>query len=701
MAEYYLKNETGSTLTIDDLGIVIDDGQSTTIDENDFDGFLTPDLINSLNTLDFSDPSFPDGLVLSTTDVGDSSGDFPRKIAIERLTLKSKWKPKVDTFANLPLIGNEQSDVRLVEDEGILYYWVGPPTSEWRQLTSTFSLSVGEYWSTVLGEYIEKLIFVQQEDDVFIDADNNTAYIGPPDAPQPLTGQSLILSQSQYTGRLSQSNLNYKSGDGPGDLVNYIINTDYSSLTITTPTGDYADYGDKGLVSININGNTVARIDLEVNFDEGLRDGVQNLSAYNTQGDGDPISSGVVGFTSGYSGQGEVELTAVEKYNNFKFFQRWAIEIRITDMTALRQGWNSIEVVHEDLTNYGGTQTSNTLDIFYDTDTGSDPSITGINIEENVAVNRWLSGVKYYDQGSTWQLDFSVVDGFDNVYHSSNAPVVVSDWPGMSDTPVEYTHSTVTGVSNPPDIGETMAVNDFNITQSSNQMSSNARADIAPRDPYGTYTVSQTPSNNYLIYSYPPASTPLKEYFRDENYRLLAGNYDTIPESITGQWDSTQSLDTYDDGNGLQLYMDDLVFPTIDFTNYFPSGNPDYSVLASETNKTYYRAFQDTSLTRSSGILRMTGITKQMLYNQQIKVWIKAPTQTGWLALHKDYNYATFTGVDEDGCWIDRDIQSNSDFRFTLDTTRTENSGYMIIVRVEYPDNTAPQISHMEITNWG
>lgn len=701
MAEYYLKNPTTGTIAIDDLGFVIDAGQSITIDQNDFDGYLTSDLINSLNTLESTDVNYPDGLILSETDIGDDSGDFTKEIAIERLTLKSKWKPKVDTFANLPLVGNEQSDVRLVEDEAILYYWDGPPVSEWKQLTSTFSLSVGEYNSSVLGEYIEKLIFVQEEDDVYIDGDNNTAYIGPPDAPKSIAGQSLILNQSLYTGKLSQSNLNYKVGDGPGSLVNYILNTDYTSLQITSPGSEYANYGDKGLVVVYFNGSAVATIDLEANFDEAFRSSSQNLSNYNVQGSGDPISAGVVDFTGSVSGQGQAELLAVERYNNFDFFQRWQIRITISDMSMLRQGWNKFEVSHEDIDNYGGTQVSTPLDIFYDNDTGSDPHISGINIEEDTTVLKWLSGVKFYNQNSTWLLDFSVVDGFDNVYHSSDAPVVVENWPGMSSTPITYDNLSVTGVSNPPDIGETMAVNNLTITQQANQLSENARLDIVPRDPYGSYTVEQTPSNNYLIDSYPSASTPLREYFRDENYRLPADTYDTIPTAITAQWDSTQSLVSYDDTLGLQVYMDKLTFPQIDFTNYMPSGNPDYSVLATSTNRTYYRAFKDTSLTRSSGILRMTGITKQMLYNQQIKVWIKAPTQTGWLALHKDYNYATFTGVDDDGCWIDRDIQSNFDFKFTLDSFRTEDSGYMIVVKVEYPDNSAPEITHMEITNWG
>ena len=701
MAEYYLKNQTTSAIEVSDLGLVIEAGQSITIDQNDFDGYLTTDLINSLNTLPSSDTNYPDGLILSDTDIGDSSGDFTREIAIERLTLKSKWKPGVNSFADLPLVGNEESDVRLVRDEGILYYWIGPPTSEWKQLTSTFSLSVGEYWSSVLGEYIEKLIFVQQEDDVYIDGGNNTAYIGPPDRPLGLNGQNLDLDQTLYTGRLSQSNVNYKTGDGPGSSVNYILSPNTTTLTFRTPGGDKADYGDKGIITLYHNDTAVVSIDLAANFDEANRSTSQVITDYDTQGSGDPITDGIAPFVGSFVGFGNMRVITVEQYNNFLYYQRWQVEVEITDMSMLRQGYNSFYIEHSGLIDYGGTQQSNTLDIFYDTDTGSDPAISGVLIGEDTPVFRWLSGVKFYDDGSTWDLDLSAQNAFNNVYHDSEAPVVLSGWPGLPTTPITINNASVSGVSNPPDLLETMAITNYDIVQQPNQMSEDARVDITPRDPYGSYTVAQTNSNNYLIYSYPPASTPLKEYFRDENYRLLDGQYDTIPGSITGQWDSTLSLETYDGGNGLQVYMDELVFPTIDFTTFMPAGNPDYSILAGSVNRIYVRAFQDTSITRASGILRMTGITKQQLYNRDIRVWIKVPTQTGWLDLTRDYNYATFTGADGDGCWINRDIQTNSDFNFTLDQFRTGDGGYMIIVKVQYPDASSPVISHMEITNWG
>ena len=158
-------------------------------------------------------------------------------------------------------------------------------------------------------------------------------------------------------------------------------------------------------------------------------------------------------------------------------------------------------------------------------------------------------------------------------------------WPGMSTTDLPYTDLSVTGISSPPDIDEIMTVTNWPLTQASDQMSLNARLAVIPRDPYGAYMQQSSASNNIMVYSFNNYSTPLKEYFRDEDYRLLHRDYDIIPADIVAQWDSTQSLDTYDTGNQLQVFMDELIFPHDDFTNTYPSGNTNYSSLGSETNK--------------------------------------------------------------------------------------------------------------------
>jgi len=687
MAELFLKNSTGALIEIIDLGLVIDDGQSVPIDENDFDGYLTSDMIAALADIPAN------GLILSTTDIGNTAGDLPAIIAQERITLKSHWKPMRADFASLPLTGNEPEDVRLVEAEGVLYTW-DQSGAQWSPITSTFSLTVSDIDEENVGTNISNLTFVQTEDGVYIDQTNNTAYIGPPNPPLTLDSRSLVVTNTTlYSGGLSQSNINYKNA--AGEVVNYVIND--AIFTVSIPTDvDSCNFGDEGVISFVLNGNPIASADLGVNFQELNRDTTQDMNNYDIQGSGDSMTNGRVDFTGTAAGKGYMQIESVSKYNNFKYYQKWQAKVEITDATLLRQGYNALEIKHTGITPVQG---SNVLDIFYDIDAGANPSVSVPTVTEDTPLYKYLSGVHFYGAGSTWDVDVSGIDLFDNAYHSSESPIVLSGWPGMTTTAIRYDDATVGGVADPPDIGNSMSISNWNLEQQSGAMGTGSQLTVTPRDSYGTYTPVISAANNTMIFSYGTESTNIMEYFRDEEYRLLDNAYDTIPGSFTGIWDSTQSLDTYDDGNGLQVYMDELYFPTEDFTDDLPVG-PDYTVIAAETNKTYYRAFYHNGISHSSGKLKIEGITKTQLYDRNIRVWIKAPSQTGWLDLTRDYNYPDFNGDDDDACWVNRAGQTNDEFEFSLGMFGTQSSGWMIIVKIEYPNALAPRIQTLGVTNW-
>ena len=708
----YLKNSTVSEIAVDDLGIIVSPGSSITFDENDIDGYLTPGMIAALGT------NAANGLILSTTDIGNTTGDLTKATAIERLTLNNNWKPGRANFAALPLDGNTDGDLRLTLDTNIVYRW-SQSTVAWVQTTNTYSLTVGEYDGDPMGNDVDKIIFVNAEDSVFIDAAdpaNKIAYIGPPTQPVGFNGANLSISGTTlYSGGLSDGNYNYNSVAGQimGSIVSYVINDGIFKLTTpTTSTG--CNYGDRGILQVWLNDSMIADIDLLANFNEANRTGSQNVSTYSTKGLAvNTPSGGVVNFSGGLAGKGNLTMVSVQIYNGFKFYQKFIADINITNASCLRQGWNEIYIVHTLAADYGGDQTSNKMNFFYDIDTrdsGANPTIASPpTVNENVPVYTYLSGIKYYNTGSTWRVSFTTNYSFNNVYHSSNAPVVVTNWPGMSSTSIAWSDASVSEgfVANAPNhvpsIGDTMSVVNWGLTQLQDQMNVNAQITVTPRDPYASYSSVSSTSQNIMVYSYGQYSTNLVEHFRDEVYRLPNGSYDTIPGTITGLWDSTRHIGTWStDGTGLQLYMDELYFPTINFsTGYLPTGNPDYSTLANLSDKTYFRVMKhNNSISYASGTLRLTGIDKVMLYANQIKVYIKAPTQTGWLDLCKDYNSATFTASDGDGCWINRDIQSNSDFNFTLGSRYTQNSGRMIVVKTVYPSKNAPRISYMAVTNW-
>lgn len=80
MATYYLKNTSGITVTVTDLGLMLPTSRSLAIDSNAINGYLTSDMAAKIN----------DGsLILSTTDIGDNGGDMSIPDAIAALTLVS------------------------------------------------------------------------------------------------------------------------------------------------------------------------------------------------------------------------------------------------------------------------------------------------------------------------------------------------------------------------------------------------------------------------------------------------------------------------------------------------------------------------------------------------------------------------------------------------------------------------------------
>ena len=82
MSTFYLKNETGAAVIIEDLGINLPDDTSLIIDSNEIPGYLSADLIASLTTPE---------LVLSTTDVGNSGGDLSVADAQAALNITSRY----------------------------------------------------------------------------------------------------------------------------------------------------------------------------------------------------------------------------------------------------------------------------------------------------------------------------------------------------------------------------------------------------------------------------------------------------------------------------------------------------------------------------------------------------------------------------------------------------------------------------------
>lgn len=577
-------------------------------------------------------------------------------------------------------------------------------------------ISVGELDGSPLGTGITSILFNSDCDNCLqVTIDGTTAIIGaPPNAPDFDATSLIAIGTTFYTGRLSQSNINYSPTAPAGTSVNYITNDTVFSLN----TQADSNFGDLGILELYINDEKVAAIDLASNFNEANREGSQVIADYDTDyNDGFinfPLTNGECDFVGTYAGNGSFEVTKVEWFNNFGGWQSWAATINITG--ELRQGWSKIRIEHTGMTSQTD-QVSNDFEFFYDNDATGNPSINTPTITAGTPAYKWLSGVRYYSGGAQFLVDITGVRLFNNVYHNSNAPIVLSGWPGISNLGIPYSDASVSGVSTPPDIGETMTVDDFDFTQPNNQYSDNAILTATPRDPYGSYSSANTLSAGWLIFSWTNGSDDLHEYFRDENYRLLfnesSNDHDTPPASKTGNWDSTQDLRFYDTPTKHgQFWQRRFKYPDTDFsTGYNPTGNPDYSSFTGMTAPSFSnfagdvtvfcRGFYDDNEEHTNGRLYIGGITGANIANGDIEVFIKVPGKTGWTSLNVEYNFATYTGADGDGCRTNVSLYNGPEFQFTLGTNATDvTTNYAIIVLVVANNSSPDIINSMYIADW-
>jgi len=552
--------------------------------------------------------------------------------------------------------------------------------------------------------------FLPGEDHYVISRPNGEVFIGGITPPDTLEAKVLTGQPTTFVGRLSDLNNNYKGTDPAGSQVTYI--TRDVNLTLTTPDGASSwAYASLGNLILSINGFDVANIDLAANFVEVNRPTGQVIANYNTTGTGDPISGGVVSFTGG-----SLRLLTVQPTSGIDTddFQRGQAEIVLTG-ASLQMGYNTIELRHEAAPN---VYTAGLIELFWDQDPAggaTDPLATSTTLAEGTPTFNVLSGISYYGAGSTFSMDTSGQRLFNNVYEQNEEPLLVSGVPGIAAAGINIADVTVSGVSVPPQIGELMVVNGYQVIIPAGQQANDVRVTVTPRDPYGSYTADQSGANNFTVMSAVASSTATEEFFQDENYRfpLNTPSFDLVPGALTGNFISATSLLDVSRTNELQVYdhttggfKNQLVHPFFNFTSGFrPLGNPDYSALSPGVNFRYVRVFQAT-LDKSSGILSVPGLTDVDINNalaSNVLIDVKVPTKTVWLSLNKPFTLSTFnsgavigTGTNGEGCRIDAGVYSpniNGQIRFTLGPFFTgASTNRTLFLRVTYAHSGIPRV---------
>jgi hypothetical protein len=486
--------------------------------------------------------------------------------------------------------------------------------------------------------------------DAFDIVNEELKYLAPSDA-EGLGGTSLISVANLLRGRLSGNNTNYKTGQGAGSLVTYILHADF--LQLLSANGTRFNKADEGLLRFYANAIAASEFNLAVNFMEAQRFGNQTY----------PPKT-----------EGDITVLTVGMYNNFPKWQRGSCQI---DHTGFRQGYNFLVLSHEGMV---PSQMTNNFDLFRDIGV----NVCQISMGSFIVVApviRYLSGVRFYGRGSTFTFSGLAANVFDYTYHETSPVIYSSSSNAFGNGIVDFDDSCVTGVSNPPLPPESMTMSSKMVTVPlENIRDMNAKLFLQSRKPWCISGIVDSGDRNIMVDAYATTSDYLHEYFDDEYMRLPNGDYGAIP-TLTNRWLSAPWLVMGE----AQVYNGNLIYPQDNFAGREPSmGQPNYNTFTGDQR--YFRAFYKTGSPHSSGTLRILGINSISPAGiGEVNVELKIPGVTGWLDLGKPFDSGTFQGIDGDGCKV---IQNGNNWSWTTGTFTTAYGGWMIVVRVTLRDNT-------------
>lgn len=475
----------------------------------------------------------------------------------------------------------------------------------------------------------------------------------PPDA-ESLQGKVLGIyaaSTAKITGYLSSdATASYKVGNAAGAQVAYIIKD--ATFSLETPNAASAvNAGDQGVLEAYINGVKIDEIDIGALFNPANESGSQTWTPANSNG-------------------GKITVTSVGVYN-----QVWQkVNCRLNIVPAdLRKGYNTLTLKH---TGSGLNQVSADFEVFNDVATNA-PTVTIPTLAVQTKVSKWLSGVEYIGLNSVVKVGAVGTNLADNTYTLD--PLTLTALSGAPTTVIAPTDSAVTGLSNPPAVGETMTVTDKLVTLSvANQCSADARVTITPKRPSGSGTAQQSASQNLAVNTFGNRSTDTIEYFDDEQYRLpIAGwNDESTTASKTGNWDSAAALPVGEVQLGIVAANENGFVATGKYKRYFLSGSTAKSSI-------------QLVLAGTVGTLGQVG-------SGDTNVEIKLPGQTGWMDAIRPYggNPAALT-TDGAGCMAS---VSGGTVNATFGTFSNFGSNYRCLVRVT--SRTANSKPTQITTNW-
>ena len=614
------------------------------------------------------------------TDQYNQNGDVRLVITEERLyrwnsTLSSwnaigasnndlSWRTPVNTFDDLPVLNNVNGDVRLTLADGKIWRWDGS-NSIWKGAKAEASVSHSELTDMPDAQGTnsdhDTRYHTKTEIDTVIDEIKKKLYDLTPLDADVLSGSFILSGTKFFSGYLSEGTSTRFDTLMPNQKFDHIIKDAYFNLA-NASSSQFKD-GDSGILILKINDIEVDRISLKDNFVESERSSSQSYCPKNSNG-------------------GVITILSVEPYNNYPAFQRATYELNINSSILVR-GENKIQLFHDVTQEFNEIRSTEPLIIFYDDFSGYknfqqiSVSITALNS------NKYLSGVRHISIGDKLKLRFQPENTFRYTYMMPNQIKVDANDFGIAPFYINYQSDGVTTEVEPNVSTDFIYEKEMTVSVQ-NILSSSPEFNLTGMTPFGPSTVIKYNSSNMLINTATQMSTDLIEYFNDEIYRLDETQlYNSIPASIKNTWDSSSLISS----GKLQVFNGKLIYPSMNFMSYLPQQTANY--VGSSGTRYYVRAFKDVS-PHNNGVFT---IKKAKINDQNVSLFIKLPSCTGWLDLNKMYSEAQFTGADGDGCLIKQD---NNDFYWTSEMFSSANSGGIILLKIGMKSN-ASQIEEVSL----
>lgn len=565
------------------------------------------------------------------------------------------WKNPVSRLEDLPEENNEEGDVRLVLKENKMYSW-SSFDNQWLAIIAEAELGHSELlvedWETV-DDHDSRYYTETEMDETLSIVNERLAFLESlrPKNATPLGGHHDVTGTKLFKGHLSESTLNRFETFNAFDYTNKIIK-DANFILNNRDTTQFNN-ADSGVLYLYINDVEVDTFDLGFWFNEDER----------AEGQSYPRKMGV---------NNKIEILSVGPYNQYPTYQRADYQINLNE-EDFEYGENKVQLVHEVGNAAEDVNSSDPYIFFWDEFDGI-IGFSNVSVEEtNIQSSKYLSGIRYYSNNDSIRVRFTAERLFNNTYLNEKQVFIELEELAVENEEIMYESNGVINNIIPRINVNLHYSKEFSI-QKNDIYSSSPNVYLTGYRP-GHSSPRRRYNQRFLINTVSGVSSDKKELFLDEIYRLPLGDYNVIPSSMTGNWNSEDVLSP----SNLMIFDRRLMYPSISTQGYYPEQTVDYTTFAG--NASYIRAFKD--VPRSNGTFYIKGFLN---IDHNIKVELKIPGQTGWLSLNNYYNEADFEGHDGDGCLIQN--YKNEFYEFTLGNFNTVNSNNIIIMKITFYQKT-------------